>query len=217
MATSPYDDTVFILDFLGRLVWDRDVSVLDVGAGFGRWGFLLRCHLGFGKSLTRLRPQKLRIDAIEAFEGNVSPIYDCVYDRTFKGDAQDVIAGLGQYDVVICSHVIEHFEKDAGMRFLDALNAHADMAVILALPFGEWPQEVFDDNEYEVHRATWMPGDFAQCQPYIKRFGRSGVVIVPRNAEARWQVRMLSSPLRRMAFRIWRGAMGCRKARQRDV
>jgi hypothetical protein len=204
MATSPYDDTVFVLDFLGKLIWEQEAIILDVGAGFGRWGFLLRCHLGFGKSLTAQRPQRLRVDAIEAFEGNASPIYECVYDQTYLGDASEILSGLGQYDVIICSHVIEHFEKAQGIKFLDEMVKHANKAVIVGLPFGECPQEEYDGNIFEVHRSTWVPGDFDKYHGFIKRYGQNGLVIIPRNEEARWHTRMMASPLRRLAFKVLR-------------
>jgi hypothetical protein len=204
MATSPYDDTICILDMMGRLCWGKEVTVLDVGAGFGRWGFLLRCHLGFGRSLTAVKPQPLIIDAIEAFTGNISPVYDCVYDHTYIGDARAILPGLKTYDVVICSHMIEHFNKDQGLQFLDDMVAHAKVCVILALPFGMWPQEAYDGNEWEVHRSTWCGDDFLKYDPYIKRYGRNGLVVIPVSAEARWQTRMMGNPLRRLAFKVRR-------------
>jgi hypothetical protein len=132
MATSPYDDTKSVLDFMGRLFWEKEVSVLDVGAGFGRWGFLLRCHLGFGRSLTTQKPQRLSIDAIEAFRGNISPI----------------------------------------------------------------------------HHSTWNGCDFEKYEPFIKTFDRNGLVIITKSEEARWQTRMMSSPLRRLAFKTRRALQG---------
>jgi hypothetical protein len=209
MATSPYDDTVFVLDFLGKLIWEQEATILDVGAGFGRWGFLLRCHLGFGKSLTAHRPQRLTIDAIESFAGNTSPIYECVYDQTFQDDAASVLPGLGRYDVIICSHVIEHFEKAQGLKFLDEMVMHATKAVIIGLPFGECPQEEYDGNSFEVHRSTWVAGDFDKYHGFIKRYGQNGLVIIPRSEEARWHTRMMANPLRRLAFKV------IRKFRQR--
>jgi hypothetical protein len=74
IATSSYDDTVFILDVLGRCYGQQVFSVLDVGAGFGRWGFLLRCHFGCGTTVRVGRGEELHIEAIEAHVGNVSPI-----------------------------------------------------------------------------------------------------------------------------------------------
>ena len=77
MSNSPYQDTVFVLDLLRSL---EPKSILDVGAGFGRWGYLLRCHMASGESLTVNSNQDLRIEAVEAFDENITPIYDCVYN-----------------------------------------------------------------------------------------------------------------------------------------
>jgi SAM-dependent methyltransferase len=191
-----------ILDFLRRVIHKQGGSVLDVGAGFGRWGFLLRCHLADGISLTVAAPQRLRVDAVEIHAPNVSPLYQCVYDRTFVGDARAVLPTLGQYDVVITSHVLEHFPKDVGQEVLAQLVSRATVAAVISVPFGDWPQGEVHGNVHEAHLATWQPRDFRHFRPYIKSFGCFGVVIIPRSDEARWQVRMKRSPVRRMAFRL---------------
>jgi SAM-dependent methyltransferase len=208
MATSPYDDTVLILDFLGRLYGQRPLAVLDVGAGFGRWGFLCRCHLGCGVSLSVEPRQKVRIDAIEGFAGNVSALYECVYDETHVGDACEVLPRLGAYDVVICSHMIEHLERRQGEELLAVMQEHARGAVVLSVPFGEWPQDAFGGNELEQHRSVWNESDFLGSGVFRKRFGNYGVVIYGISPEARWQVRMMRSWARRWAFRLYRRMRG---------
>jgi hypothetical protein len=205
MATSPYNDTVFILDFLGRLIFGKQASILDVGSGFGRWGFLCRCHLGCGIPLAMNLESKLRVEAIEAYKPNVTPIYDCVYNATHIGDAQEVLSALGEYDIVICSHMIEHLKKEEGLRLLDQMRSHASKAVIVALPFGEWPQDDAYGNPYEVHKAVWQPADFRGHGAYIRRFGKEqGIAIIPIDAEATWQVKMMKNPLRRWVFQAIR-------------
>lgn len=202
MATSPYDDTVLVLDFLAELIFHKKARVLDVGAGFGRWGYLLRCHMGEGESLTVRREQNLRIEAIEAFETNVTPIYDCIYDHTHVGDVCDVLPTLSKYDVVIAGHVLEHVDKETGRELLREIVAHSVLAAVICLPFGDWPQGEVYGNPYEVHRATWEASDFASYGSYCRRYGRQGVVIVPISREAKWHVEMMRNPLRRCFFRI---------------
>jgi hypothetical protein len=198
LATSPYSDTVFILDFLGRLIWRKPATVLDVGAGFGRWGFLCRCHMAHGESLTVRPEQDLRIEAIEAWPGNVTSLYDGLYDATHVGDASEVIRELGPYDIIICSHMLEHLEKDKAKVLLAEMKQRARVALILALPFGEWPQEAIRDNPHEVHRSSWTPVEFARDGAFVRVFGKrpkvSGVVIYPCNPDAVWAVKTLRHP-----------------------
>ncbi len=202
MATSPYGDTVFIMDLLGRMFYGRPFSVLDIGSGFGRCGFLLRCHMGCGVSLTTQSPQQMRLEAIEAFPGNITPIYDCIYDKTHHGDVLDVLPSLGEYDVILDSHMLEHLEKQDGLSLLEQMVAHTKSVVVVALPLGEWPQGEIHGNSYEVHRAAWQEADFARFRPYIKTFGSDAVVIIPCDSDARWQVKMMRSLLRRCVQRI---------------
>ena len=205
MATSPYKDTEYVLDFLGRLIWGKSATVLDVGAGFGRWGFLCRCHMGNGESLTANPSQNLKIDAIEAFSPNISLIYDCVYNATYKGDVVAVLPALGDYDIIICSHMIEHLSKEQALALIDRMRQKARMALILCLPWGHWPQDAIGGNDFEVHKSSWLPSDFSDGKALIKMFGRaplsSGVVIFPISAEARWNVKNMKNPFRRLAFR----------------
>lgn len=209
MATSPYDDTVVVLDFLGSILWAREASILDVGAGFGRWGFLCRCHLGGGQSLTHAKPQRLCIDAVEGFEGNHSALYDCVYDRVYMGDLRAVLPTLDRvYDVVICSHVVEHLPKDEGLRVVDWMRRHAAEAVIISLPMGTWAQDAYGGNVLEEHVSVWTPADFAGREAYQRQWGngplRWMVHIEARSPEALWLVKQMNSPLRRFCHRVLR-------------
>jgi hypothetical protein len=200
MATSPFKDTTYILEFINKL---DPKSVLDVGAGFGRWGFLCRCHFGGGISLTVKPDQELRIDAVEAFEPNVNPAYQAVYNNTYRGDARTIIPGLGIYDVIICSHMIEHLEKNEAWQLIDNMRAHARMAVILALPFNDPLRGPMDGNEYEAHKSVWTEADFQNSGALVRSFEflrgiDTGVVVYGIDENARWHVKTMRNSLRRL-------------------
>jgi len=218
MASSPHQDTSFVLDFVNNA--DPE-SVLDVGAGFGRWGFLIRCHLTHGTSLTVNPRQRIRIDAIEAHRPNINPVYQAVYDNTYEGDVREVLPGLAGYDVIICSHVIEHMPKDDGWRLIGRMKEHARKALILGLPFNDPLREARDGNEFEAHRSVWRPCDFRGQSVLIKAFPFSsttdlGVVIFPLDDNTRWHARTLRNPLRAFAVRhlgVMRALARLRKGR----
>ena len=212
MATSPYDDTKLILDTLGHLIYQQPARVLDVGSGFGRWGFLLRCHMGSGTSLSVQPEQSLRIEAIEAYPGNVTPIYDCVYDHTHVGDVTDVLPGLDDYDVIICSHMIEHLEKSVAQRMLQLMREKSRVMTIISVPLGDWPQEELYGNEYERHRAVWKRKDLDAPGAYLREFGHPplayGVVMYPQNDHACWLLKMKRQPWRYLAVRCLQAMRG---------
>lgn len=201
MPTSDYRNTVHVLDFIARL----DLrSALDVGAGFGRWGFLLRCHMAGGKSLTAEPAQTLNLEAVEGFAGNINPVYDAVYNRVHQGDARDVLPRLGKYDIVICGDMIEHLDKEDGRKLIEEMKRHATGALIVSVPLGECPQDAIGGNPMEVHRSTWRRADFRGQGAYLKAFRfpdlrnlEIGVIIWPLSDAAKWAVKTLRNPLRR--------------------
>lgn len=204
MANSPFQDTVFVMKFLHSL---EPESVLDVGAGFGRWGFLCRCHLGPGESLTTTPDQKPIIDAVEFFPRNVNPVYDAVYNHTWQGDIVEILPSLGMYDVILCGHMIEHFEKGIAWRLIEGLSAHARKAVVICLPFYDSLRGPVCGNEREAHLSMWIPSDFRGKASVVKEFssiGRTtaGVVILTMTRESQWIARVTASPWRGVFSRI---------------
>jgi len=200
MPTSAYQNTAYVLEFVCGL---EPKSVLDVGAGFGRWGFLCRCHAAGGHSLTAQPDQSLRIDGIEGYPGNISPIYQAVYDNTYEGDARELVPSLGAYDVIICGDMIEHLDKDEAWALIKEMRQHAAKALVLALPFGNCPQEAIYGNELEVHRSVWGRADFAGSGARIRTFPfflpgvRIAVAIWPLSDDARWLLKTMRNPVRR--------------------
>jgi hypothetical protein len=199
MANSSYIDTVYAMDLVYRM---SPASILDVGAGFGRWGFLCRCHIGMGESLQLCPEQPLRIDAVEGFKPNISSIYPAVYNEVYVGDARQVVPTLGHYDVIICSHMIEHMTKEDGWKLIDDMLIRSDKALILALPFNEPLRGSQRGNEFEAHHSVWQATDFHGRNASVKTFPFEGavklaVVVFPKSPEAKWVVKVARSPLRR--------------------
>ena len=201
MPTSAYQNTAYVLEFVCGL--DPE-SVLDVGSGFGRWGFLCRCHVVGGHSLTTQPEQSLRIDAVEAYPGNISPIYQAVYNHTHQGDARELVPSLGTYDVVICGDMIEHLDKGEAWALIKEMKQHATNALILTLPFGNCPQDAIYGNEFEKHRSVWRRADFAGSGACIRTFPfflpgvRIAVVTWAFSDHAAWLLKTMNNPLRRV-------------------
>jgi hypothetical protein len=145
MPTSEHWQIPYVVDVLAR---ERPAKVLDVGAGYGKYGVLAREYAG-----------ATLVDAADA----VAPRYP-VYDHVYLGDLTQIEhvlpAEAAGYDLALFIDVIEHFEKADGYRVLDALTRRAKK-VLIATPLGFRPQEV-PGMPYETHRSGWRPGDFRQ-------------------------------------------------------
>ena len=142
-------------------------SILDVGVGFGKWGLLFREYSDIRASEDEpSRYQragwKVRIEGIEGFPDYLTPVHEYVYDRIHRGLAQDVVAGLGEYDVVHVGDMIEHLVKDEGLALLEALLAKARKALIVSTPKYDTHQPELVGNELERHLSVWSARDFEQ-------------------------------------------------------
>ena len=143
MPTSEYRQIPYVLDVIAN---ERPKTVLDVGAGYGKYGFLAR---EFGDAE--------RVDALDA-----TPPRFAAYDHVWTGDLRNIDALLPpdapRYDLALFIDVIEHLEKPEGYRLLDALVLRA-RKVLVTTPWGFRPQEV-PGMPYETHRSGWQPWDF---------------------------------------------------------
>lgn len=136
-----------IFDWAGLVVqqlivtrWGHETTVLDVGAGQGKYRYLL--------------PSYPNVDAVEIWapyvaRWNLTELYRHVY----VGDVAELVGHETwehlAYDVAIFGDVLEHLEVDVAQRVLErVVERVAD--VIIVVPY-RYPQEPDDDNEHQRH------------------------------------------------------------------
>jgi hypothetical protein len=145
MPTSEHWQIPWIVDLIVR---ERPSSVLDVGAGYGKYGVLAREYAD-------LR----RLDAVD-----VNPPRYPVYDHVHLGDLRALErllpADAPRYDLALLIDAIEHLEKREAWALLEALTRRA-RRVLVATPWGFRPQEV-PGQPYETHRSGWYPWEFGR-------------------------------------------------------
>jgi hypothetical protein len=143
MATSEHWQIPWVVELMAR---ERPASVLDVGAGWGKFGVLAREYSS---------PQ--RVDALD-----VSPPRYPVYDHVFLGDMREldrlIPPETPRYDLALVVEVLEHLEKAEGWSVLERLARRA-RKVLVATPWGFRPQEA-PGLPFEIHRSGWYPWEF---------------------------------------------------------
>jgi SAM-dependent methyltransferase len=109
-------------------------SVLDIGVGFGKYGFLMREYLEVWSGAGDYGQWQRRLEGIEAFEKYVTPLHRYIYDRVHIGDALDVLPRLpGPFDLGLLIDVIEHFSREDGERLLSECD-RVGRTVLIASP-----------------------------------------------------------------------------------
>lgn len=134
-------------------------TILDVGCGFGRWGFLGREVLEVWNLRYNKKDWKIKIDAVEIFKDFITPVHRYLYDEIIIGDIRKVAKDLKEYDLIIMSDIIEHLTKEDGLKIVDELLEKCKW-MIIQTPLGFRKQPEVFGNKYEEHLSGYFPEDF---------------------------------------------------------
>ena len=159
MPTSPYAHLYSLVTYLETV---RPASILDVGLGNGKLGFIARDYLDvmIGERYHNTQWQ-LQLDGIEVYADYIQDHQRAVYNDIFIGDAFDVMDGLDQYDMIILGDVLEHFDKTKGTAFIDKCFSHTRKAVVLFIPLGNgWSQGAIYGHPHEAPLSVWQIDEF---------------------------------------------------------
>jgi len=164
----PVSTGALISSALREIIGLEPGSVLDAGCGFGLWGFLCRLYLDVFPGRRYRDDWQVRIEGIEVFPKYIMPHQQFLYDDIHVGKIENLVDELGAFDLYIFGDVLEHLEKEIGIRVLDTACRKANKGVLINIPLGEgWRREVPDENVYEAHLSAWELEDFAPYCPKV--------------------------------------------------
>ncbi len=137
-------------------------SLLDIGIGFGKYGFLAREYLELWDGREKYDDWKRRVDGIEVFPQYVTPMHKIIYNNVFIGNALDILPGLKEnYDLVLLIDVLEHFDFQDGIRLLEECKRRC-RNIIVSTPLRMTAQKDAFDNPFETHRFQWQRKHFGR-------------------------------------------------------
>ncbi len=182
----PVSTSIHISYCLAKILEFAPSSVLDLGAGFGTWGFLCRTYLDVFQGRVQPESWEVRIDAIEFFEPYIQAHQRHLYNTIYIGDIREKIQECGSYDLVIAGDVIEHLEKPEAEVLLDILYEKAQKVLMVNIPLGEgWTHPEEHGNPMELHRSQWSTADFIAWPGTTQLFqlpcGEYGVFVMPKS------------------------------------
>lgn len=156
LATTFHDESTKVIEFIERTT-KHGSRVLDVGCGLGRY---LRLLSSRGYDVTGIDANPIIVKA------NNESGFHCVSPDSFDETE-------GKYDVILLSHVIEHFPPDQLLlfveRYLDRLELGG--AVVIATPLAS--NNFYDDFDhvkpYHPLGLTMVFGEDASQVQYYAR------------------------------------------------
>jgi hypothetical protein len=164
MPTSHY----FQLNEIVRLiVLTNPKKILDVGVGFGKYGFLSREYLELSDGQEKYNKWKRRIDGIEVFKGYITPIHELIYNHIYIGNAINILPTLKtKYDLILLVDVLEHFNYKEGVKLLEECKKRGKN-IIISTPKKIGSQKKTFGNPFETHKFQWQAKHF---EKFVSKF-----------------------------------------------
>lgn len=151
----PYSYSYFKEEVKQHLInnFNSDIKILDVGAGSGSYGLLLKSYFN-------------NIDAIEIFHDYIYQFkLNDIYKNVYKSNILDF--DISKYDYIIFGDIIEHLSIEDSDLLLKYIN-NSNKKCIVAIPY-LMKQEEVNGNIYELHKQDDLTNDiFIERYPYMK-------------------------------------------------
>lgn len=137
-------------------------SIIDIGPGFGKYGFLSREFLELWYKTEGYGNWERKIDAVEVFPEYITPVHDYIYDNIFQGNALEVLPKLEKkYDLMLLIDVIEHLNYHDGKKLLEnCFEKTRNVIISTPLSLGPEPQGEAFSNKNEAHLFEWKEKHF---------------------------------------------------------
>jgi hypothetical protein len=163
MASSFASQIPIIIDIIRQI---HPKTILDIGKGFGKYGFLIHEYVGIDNT-RKLNPSismkdhsDIRIDAVEVDPDLMLPHLNLFYNKIFEGDVLKIYQDLPSYDLVMMIDIIEHINKAEALRMLEYFLSKKSM-VLIATPEKFFEQHLYE-SEFENHVSHWTVKDFSK-------------------------------------------------------
>lgn len=150
-------------------------SVLDVGVGFGTYGYIARAFLDVWRGRMFKKDWKAKIDGIEFYKEFENPIYSFCYDRVFFGNVLEILPKLEKYDMIIFMHILEHMEKFRAIEVIELASKHANKRIIIGTPM-RFFKTGYENWPAEQHRCHFTPAELQKLHFKIRSQGDLGIL-----------------------------------------
>jgi hypothetical protein len=164
MATSFYSQIPIVVHILTKL---QPATMLDIGKGFGKYGFLVHEYVGVdpykrpNPRVTLAEQSRVTVDAVESNDHYLWPHLEQFYRKIYVGRIEELYQTVPRYDLVLMADVIEHIAKDDGMKIVKYF-VETGAYVVVSTPRDFFQQDLFESKD-EHHVSFWTPRDFNWC------------------------------------------------------
>ena len=154
MPSSDYNSIPKVLQVVNRI---GPLSILDVGVGTGRYGFLFREILDFNYGRFNRSEWHTRIDGVEIDASYILDHHKGLYSIIYNGDFNQVELP-GTYNLIFMGDVLEHWADGQWQMALKKAKLNSDILIVVAPNNKEsMNQGVWRGHESERHLSLLSP------------------------------------------------------------
>ena len=161
MASSFINQIPAIIHLIQKL---KPGKILDIGKGFGKYGFLIHEYAGINNQ-EKINPERslkqqsnISIDAVEVDPDLMLPHLEHIYQHVYFGDVLKIYKELPAYELVLMIDIIEHINKEEATGLLKFLLKNGSK-IIVSTPIHFFEQQLYE-SEFENHVSHWSIKDF---------------------------------------------------------
>ena len=176
MPVSNYVNIPQVMRITKELTKQPDVhinSVLDIGCGFGKFGFMFRELLDVRLKRYNRDEWLVRLDTVEIYEKYITPMHKHLYDNIVIGDIVKEVDRLPNYDIIMMSEVLEHIPKGDGFCLVNKLINKTKYILFLSFPPDCKLHDPGWDNKHEAHISQWNLEILKEINPKFENINRS--------------------------------------------
>jgi len=138
-------------------------SILDVGCG--------------ESSPLKILGSEIRKVGIDAFKPSIEKSKkEKIHEEYFEMEIMDILNKFGEnsFDCILANDIIEHLDKEDGLKLLELLEKVARKRIIIFTPNGFVPQEAYENNPWQVHKSGWSADEMKQRGYNVIGMGHHG-------------------------------------------
>lgn len=121
-------------------------TVLDIGIGRGKYGFLISEYF-----------PDVQVDGVEVFKDYITKRNKAIYRKIYNENILE--SQRDGYDLYIIVDVLEHWDKDEGLALIRKF-VDGGGKVLISTPRSVGEQGAEFGNEWERHVSQWQGSDF---------------------------------------------------------
>jgi len=180
MPIARPDVIPFVCEWFSQKSIKEIKSVLDVGSGFGLWGFLARQYIqiwqpGIKEDDYINFKNKMRVDAIEIVDFYVTDIQRQIYNNIYCADMRINLPSLSWYDLIICGDILEHINFTDGLKLLEEMRRRSRWVIITMPDYFARGNEIMGQIS-DLHEYVWKDNDFPD-RPVVTHINKQKVII----------------------------------------